>query len=333
MAGVRSSISLLAILGLASAQAPTRTAPRLFFQKGVNFTVERPDGYSSAKAREMVDRLAAEYGVNSIALVPYGFAPRDTPAVRFGGRNIWESDESIVQIAAYAHSKRVRVFLKPQVWVRGSFPGDLDFSRPEDRRTWFAEYRKFLEHYAGLAARIGADLFAVGVEFGKLSRHEKEWRELISCAREIYKGPLVYAAVQGSEFENLRFWDALDYIGLNNYYPLPDSLDTTEMVRKVEEVQRRFGKPVIFPEAGFSSFEAPHREPWDETPRKLSPADQARAYEAILRAFYGKPWFYGMYWWKVGTNGYGGPSDGSHTPWGKPAMDIVRKWYTGSKRS
>jgi hypothetical protein len=323
----------LAMLAAVSAQSTAPSSRKIFFQKGVNFTVERPDGYSSAKAREMVDRLAADYGVNSIALVPYGFSPRETPAVRFGGRHVWETDESIVRIAEYAHSKNVRVFLKPQVWVRGSFPGDLEYDNARDRALWFADYQRFLEHYAALATRIRADLFAVGVEFGRLSHHESEWRGLIRRARQIYKGPLIYAAVQGPEFESLKFWDALDYIGLNNYYPLPDSLDTSEMVKKIEAVQRKFRKPVIFPEAGFSSFEAPHREPWDETPRKLSSGDQARAYEAILRAFYGKPWFYGMYWWKVGTNGYGGPSDGSHTPWGKPAMEIVRRWYTGAGRS
>ena len=26
-------------------------------------------------------------------------------------------------------------------------------------------------------------------------------------------------------------------------------------------------------------------------------------------------------------NGFGGPEDGSHTPWGKPAMDVVARWY------
>jgi hypothetical protein len=320
------------LLALA-AQTPRAPVRKPVFQKGVNFTVERPDGYSSPKAREMIDRLAGEFGVNAIALVPYGFSPRDTPSVRFGGRNIWETDQSIEQIAGYAHSKGLRVFLKPQIWVRGAFPGDLHYETTHDRARWFAEYRLFLEHYARLATRIKADLFAVGVEFGKMSRYEKEWRALIARARELYQGPLVYASVQGPEFETLAFWDALDYIGLNNYYPLPDSLDTAAVVRKVEAVQRRFGKPVIFPEAGFSSFEAPHREPWDETARKLAPSDQARAYEAVLRAFYQKPWFYGVYWWKVGTNGYGGASDGSHTPWGKPAMEVIRKWYTGPGRS
>ena len=34
-----------------------------------------------------------------------------------------------------------------------------------------------------------------------------------------------------------------------------------------------------------------------------------------------------MYVWKVGTNGFGGLNDGSHTPWDKPAMQVLRRWY------
>jgi hypothetical protein len=43
-----------------------------------------------------------------------------------------------------------------------------------------------------------------------------------------------------------------------------------------------------------------------------------------IPTFYTKPWFQGMYWWKVGTDGFGGPEDGSNTPWGKTAMDVVK---------
>ena len=64
----------------------------------------------------------------------------------------------------------------------------------------------------------------------------------------------------------------------------------------------------------------------------MAPEDQARCYEALYRAFYRKSWFQGMYWWKVGTNRFGGSSDGSHTPWGKPAMDVVARWYKDGGR-
>lgn len=300
-----------------------------FFQRGVNFTAEFPGGYSSANALRILKELVA-YGVNSIAVVPYGFTSRDNPSVRFPGG--WESDESIALVSRVAHHLGIKVLLKPQVWVRPGYPGDLDFATEDMRRQWFADYGRFVEHYAKLATVTHADVFCVGVEFARLSVHEQSWRELIALARRHYTGPLVYAANFGPEFETIRFWDALDYAGLNNYYPLPDDLSTEEIASKVERVAIKIGKPVIFTEAGFSSYENPHRQPWDETPSRLDLEAQARAYEAVFRAFYHRPWFAGVYWWKIGTNGAGGIANGAHTPWRKPAMEVLGRWYRGSER-
>ena len=65
---------------------------------------------------------------------------------------------------------------------------------------------------------------------------------------------------------------------------------------------------------------------------QISLDEQKRCYEAVLQAFYKKPWFQGIYWWKIGSNGFGGPADGSHTPWRKPAMDVVKRWYLNGGR-
>ncbi len=307
--------------------------PRIFFQKGVNFTAEWPDVYASAGARQALEMLP-RYGINAVALVAYGFSPRGQPRISIpGARGSWESDDGLEFVSKAAHQLGMRVLLKPQLWVGGrSYPGEIEFPAPADRDAWFAQYRRFVEHYARLAVRIHADVLCLGVELSKMTPYEAQWRALIARAREIYPGPLVYGASWGPEFENIAFWDALDYIGLNNYYPLPDDLSTAGVAAKVEAVQRRFGKPVIFTEAGFSAYEAPQREPWDEKPRRVAPDDQARCYEAIFRAFYERPWFQGVYWWKVGTNRAGGPEDGSHTPWGKPAMQVVARWYLGGRR-
>jgi len=296
----------------------------LFFQKGVNFTAEFPGGYASAAAVGMLERLPG-YGINAVALVPYGFGRPDNPVVRFPGG--MERDESIEELARVAHRLGMKVLLKPQLWVRGGYPGDLAFDDPAQRAQWFEQYGLFVDHYARLATRIHADLLAVGVEFVRLTPDEEAWRKLIARARRLYAGPLTYGASQGPEFESIRFWDALDYIGLNNYYPLGDDLSCEPVLSKIETVRKRFRRPVIFTEAGFASIQSPHRKPWDETPRALAPEEQARCYEAVLRAFYRKPWFQGMYWWKIGTNARGGSNDGSHTPWGKPAMEVLSRWY------
>ncbi len=301
------------------------------FQRGINFTAERGAFYGSEECRRQLSKLPG-YGIDSIAVVPYGFVRQGTPLVRLPGAGSWERDEGVVAVAQHARSLGLRVLLKPQIWVGGGgFPGSLDFAGPS-RRAFFDSYAMFVDHYARLAARCEAETFCVGTEFVRLSGETAEWRELIARARSQFRGKLTYASTQGPEFETLAFWDALDFIGLNSYYPLPDSLDASSVAARVEAVALRHRKPLLLTEAGFASLQAPHRQPWDETPRPLSMTDQARCYEAIFRAFYNKSWCSGMYWWKVGTNGYGGEADGSHTPWGKPAMDVLRRWYRGGLR-
>jgi len=97
---------------------------KLSFQKGVNFTAEWPEAYSSKTAIRTLEALP-EYGVNAVALVPYGFTPRNSPVVRF--TRGWERDVDLEQLSAVAHRLGMRVLLKPQVWVRTGYPGDLEF--------------------------------------------------------------------------------------------------------------------------------------------------------------------------------------------------------------
>lgn len=298
------------------------------FQRGVNFTAEGRAGYTAEVAAPMLGKLK-DYGVNAVALVPYGFTRAGQPSVRFGMG--MESDDRIRETALAAKQAGMILLLKPQIWTPGSFTGDLEFN-DADRAKWFDDYTRFAEHYAKLATAIDADLFCIGNEFGKLSRYENYWRGLIAGIRRIYKGPLTYAATQGPEFEQLAFWDALDYIGLNNYYPLKDDFSAGHIIATIEAVRSKTRRLVILTEAGYSSFENPQLQPWDETPRKLAPEHQARAYESLFKTVYKKPWLAGIYWWKVGTNGYGGPEDGSHTPWNKPAMEVVRRYYRSGAR-
>ncbi len=306
--------------------------PKVFFQKGVNLTAQFPDTYDSEGARQMVDALAA-YGVNAVALVPYGFERRGDPQVHLMSRGSWENDEGVRELSRLAHARGMKVMLKPGVWVRGGYGGDLEFDSPAERARWFATYGVLLEHYARLATEIHADVLCIGGEFSKLSPFDAAWRRLITRTRELYPGPLVYAANFGNEFEHLAFWDELDFIGLQEYYPLPDDLSTDALVSKVEAVQRKFQRPVIFTEAGFPSHPRANREPWkDPEPGNVALDAQVHGYEAVFRAFYKQPWFEGVYWWDVRTDGRGGPQDSSLTLWGKPAIQVIKRWYTTGGR-
>lgn len=299
-----------------------RREGRIYFHRGVNFTANGVR-YDSIGASKLLAQLPS-YNVRDIALVPYGYVDRANLRLFTAGNQSWETDEGIEILTAQAHRDGMRVMLKPHTWK----PRQQDLPTPEHRQRWFAEMTKFLVHYARLADRLQVDTFCIGVEFGWLTMFEREWRELIASVRTVYPGPLVYAANHGEEFESIAFWDALDYIGVDNYYPLPDNYDATALARKISEVSGRFGRPVLFTETGYSSAPDSHRTPWDD--KKSGPIaleHQARCYEALLSAFYDKPWFRGVYWWKIETDGVGGPDDPSMVPWRKPAMEVLRRWY------
>jgi hypothetical protein len=309
--------------------AAARNAPKpdrytqYFFQKGVSFTAEGGVGYDHPLAVEMLAKLPA-YGVDSIALIPYGWMDRGQKTIRAAGNRGWESDNGIRILTGEAHRLGMKVLLKPHVWrLQGK-----DRIPKEESREWMRNYLPFILEYARLAAEIHADLFCIGTELETLTMHEDEWRNVIAEVRKVYPGPLTYAANHGPEFESIRFWDALDYIGLDNYYPLDANYAPSELLPKLHAVQQQYKLPVIFTEAGFGAHKDSRTEPWaDETNKPLDLAEQARAYDGVLKAFSAKPWFHGAYWWKVGTNGYGGPDNNSMTPWGKPAMEVLKRWY------
>jgi len=118
-------------------------------------------------------------------------------------RRSWEKPEFIEAITLLAISAD-QVMLKPQLWGRGTFPGDIHFDAPRTALSGSKTMHRFLEFYANLVTRMHADIFCVGVEFVQMSRYEAEWRKLIaraaSCTRDRWS-----MAPPKSEFEGIRF--------------------------------------------------------------------------------------------------------------------------------
>ena len=104
--------------------------------------------------------------------------------------------------------------LKPQIWVgSNSWPGDIKMKSQEEWDIFFDNYYRWVRHYAMLAEINELDSYCIGVEFAKATLAKEEaWRKLIKKLRGIYSGQLTYAANWGDEFENLTFWDELDFI-------------------------------------------------------------------------------------------------------------------------
>lgn len=100
------------------------------------------------------------------------------------------------------------------------------------------------------------------------------------------------------------------------------------------QVAKKFQKPIIFTEVGFTATRAPWLRPFEYADGKQPYMfDQRRCYAALFKAMYaqhlkGETWFKGFYWWKFPSYlDQGGTNDPDFTPNGKPAEGVVREWF------
>jgi hypothetical protein len=230
----------------------------------------------------------------------------------------------------------LRAMVKLQTWGpgfhNGKFSADIGMTHDADWRAFMANYRRYVLRYARLAADANADILCIGTELAQVSQTAVltgDWRALAEAVRSIYHGPLTYAA-HSSEVEGVPFWDKLDYIGVDGYYPiakLPAALDS------LERLSARWNRPVIFTEAGFASSPWALTEPWRAGPYKAPPDSvrldlQAEGWQTLLTELWRRDFIWGVYAWKWHPNpNWGGPRNADHTPQGKPALNIIHRFY------
>ncbi len=300
------------------------------------------NGYLSKKSDDALKKLQT-LGTNAVSITPFSFMrdPNRPVFLRHMRSSGSENDESVIHAALSAESLGMAVMLKPHLWLGGgSWPGDIAMKNDADWALFFDYYYRWMRHFALLAEMYHMDMLSVGVELAKATvTHEQQWRTMIRKLRKLYSGKMTYAANWGAEFENIKFWDELDFIGLNCYYPLSSNENADDealkagvakIAVKVENVYQKFRKPVIFTEIGYTSTPASWKNPHKTSGGK--PVDleaQARCYRAVFDGLYGKKWLAGIYWWKWPSFlEYGGVRDNDFTPNNKPAQQIIAEWYS-----
>ena len=107
----------------------------------------------------------------------------------------------------------------------------------------------------------------------------KQWLNLIENTRKHFKGKLLYAA-NFDNFHDVGFWQELDYIGINAYFPLRDYNETKTSENLYEILLSGWGnvfqkidqfrldnnlsdKKVIFTELGYTNRKNSTVEPWN----------------------------------------------------------------------
>lgn len=179
-------------------------------------------------------------------------------------------------------------------------------------------------------------------------RRDCEWRHVIHAIKSPeyanyikhlgqqgggYGGKLIYAASWGGasegetdpEFENISWWDAVDIIGVDAYFPLTQmstDLDVTSLeqawngqlqtgatsqkniAQRLATVAANANKSILFTAAGYASSQGANSTPWSlagsgSAPGTTQPVDgleQLNDMQALLQTFTGLPWWDGVFW-------------------------------------
>ncbi|WP_421946701.1 glycoside hydrolase family 113 [Phaeodactylibacter xiamenensis] len=318
------------------------TAPYL---KGFNFAHEGYaiyNGYGSKLAAGMLQEQFS-LGANAVAIVPYSYmrSPNAPQPLSIMNRAGTENDESVIRDLVYARRLGLQTVLKPQIWMGGGhWPGDVRMDNKADWEAFFRHYTRWIVHYALMAELYNADVFCVGVEFAQATLIEPDaWREVIRTVRAVYSGRLTYAANWGPEFEELAFWDELDLIGLNCYYPLSEAKQPSEaelserfeqVLQKARAVSNTFGRPLILTEIGFTSTATPWQQPHlDGEGEAYLGSAQLRCYHIVTQALArSTDWCRGVLWWKYPSYPtLGGEGHTGFTPNDKPTEEQLPELF------
>jgi len=301
-------------------------------------------GYGTPHTVALLDHLA-EMGVEWVSLTPFGrvWSLRSTEILMDFEAPYEDNRRAVAEMVAQAHARGIRVLLIPHLWVETEgWRGEIDPGSEEGWAAYRASYRDFLLRWARDAATSGADALSIGVECKSWSgRFGGYWTDLIAEVRNVYPGLLTYSA-NWDEAESVLFWDQLDLIGINAFYPLADHPDATDEAyragarARVPEVRRlaeELSMPVLFVEVGYTTRPDAAVEPWI-WPDGMSEVivderEQARAIDAMLEAFLPEPWFAGFFVWRY----YANLDDVSQeAPWGfsphaKEASDVLGRAF------
>ena len=285
---------------------------------------------------------------NYAAIMPFGFIKNlEHPEIIYNTDRQWFG-ETIVGAKQYIEplqNKNIKIILKPQIWVwKGEFTGFIEMKQEADWKILEDSYSKFILDYAELAAATGVEIFCIGTELEKfIDNRPNYWNGLIVEIKKIYNGKLTYAA-NWNEFDRTPFWNALDYIGIDAYFPLSDKKtpsleDCMEGWKQHKAYIQNFSvthkKPILFTEYGYRSMDYAGKQPWDTNNSiiQVNLEAQVNATQALFETFWKEDWFAGGFVWKWFHNHTesGGENNARFTPQNKPVESLIEKHYGSYK--
>ncbi len=307
------------------------------------------NGVSFVASRDAIDETHTNpvkaINANYAAIMPFGFIKDlEHPEIIHNTDRQWfgETREGAKQYILELKKQHIKIMIKPQIWVwRGEFTGYIKMTTEENWKLLEESYSNFILEYADLAEEVNAEIFCIGTELEKFIEHRSEyWHNLIKEIKKIYKGKLTYAS-NWDEFKRTPFWNDLDYIGVDAYFPVskekaPTVAECIEGWKTHKEVIKsisvKHNKPILFTEFGYRSMDYTGKEPWqsDHKIKSLNLKAQTNATQALFETFWKEDWFAGGFIWKWfhKHEQVGGETNNQFTPQNKPVEHIIKQYYS-----
>ena len=281
---------------------------------------------------------------NYVAIMPFGFI-KDLkhPTIIFNTQRQWfgETNMGVKQYVNELKKKQLKVMLKPQIWIwHGEYTGHLKMDTENDWKMLENSYTTFILEYATLAQSLKVELLCIGTELEQFVKNRPSyWNHLIKEIKKKYKGKLTYSS-NWDEYTRVPFWKALDYIGVDAYFPINEGKTPTVADCKkgwkitkntLKNTSTQFNKPILFTEFGYRSVDYTAKEPWksDRNMNTVNLQGQVNATQAIFELFWNEDWFAGGFVWKWFHNHEqsGGQKNAQFTPQNKPVEKLIEQHY------
>jgi hypothetical protein len=277
-------------------------------------------------------------GVEWVSIHPYGRIRKSGDV----GLTDAQGTGFLARCCAMCRDAGVGLFYKPHLAYWGSFSwrGAITFDTEAAWARFFRSYRAYIVDHASFAEKHKLPLLSVGVELDK-TMHRPEWRDIIAAVRERYAGPITYAA-NWDAVGRVPFWDAVDVIGVQGYFPVGPALTGAPPARatlvegwkgalaQLAGLSATHGKKVLFTELGYPRGTDAANEPWkaadNDDDRVI--AHRAALMDVALEVLPRQPWYAGAFWWKWMPGPTWGNSDFSMKD-AEARSVLTKRWAKG----
>lgn len=290
--------------------------------------------------------ILLENNVEWLSMVPYMYQETERtkevrPREEIGVWTYWDS--LYIHVIDKVHERNMHVMLKPHLWMSEGWRSNIEMDSDKEWDLWFNSYRRHVIHYAMMAELLNVELYCIGTEFNSsILKQPDKWDELIDEVKSVYNGQLTFAANWDGEHQNVQFWNKMDYIGIQAYFPLSNHPSPTlpelkkgwkKHKRMLKQLSKKYDKPILFTEVGYRSDASATIEPWIWGEALDSLATQSQetqnlAFESLFQSLWKEDWFAGMYIWQWRNRATENISDAiDFTPQFKQAQNTMAKWY------